>query len=77
MPQQTPIVVEVAGQPAATPEISYGSVLLSAINLVGLILVGALLVGALIGGIIIWRKKWGRDKGGSVGEASHVQLHIQ
>ena len=37
---QNPIVVEVGGQPPVTPEISYGSVLLSAVQLVGLV-VGA------------------------------------
>jgi hypothetical protein len=76
MPQQDPIVVEVARQPQATPEISYGSVLLSAVNLVGVILVAALIVGAVVGGVIIWRKK--RDeKTQPLSEPSHVRLRIQ
>lgn len=74
--QQGPIVVEVTQQPAATPEISYGSVLLSAVNLVGVILAAAILVGALVGGVIIWRKKRGEAKR-PVGEPTHVRLRIQ
>ena len=43
--QKAPIVVEVVKQPQATPSISYGSVLLSAVALVGVILLASLLVG--------------------------------
>jgi hypothetical protein len=43
--QKAPIVVEVVKQPPATPSISYGSVLLSAVALVGVILLASLLVG--------------------------------
>ena len=77
--QQQPgaIVVEVVKQPPPTPEISYGSVLLSAVNLVGLILVAALLMGALVGGIIIWRRKRDEARNQQVGEPTHVRLRIQ
>jgi len=77
MPQQNPIVVEVVQQPTPTPEISYGGVLLSAMNLVGVILAGALLMGALVGGVIIWRKKRLEARGGRISEPSHVRLRIQ
>jgi len=55
-PQQ-PIVVNVDPQPAVTPPISYGGMLLSALGLVGLIIVSAFIVGGVIGAVIIWRKK--------------------
>ena len=55
--QKAPIVVEVVKQPPATPSISYGSVLLSAVALVGVILLASLLVGVLVGGIFIYLKK--------------------
>lgn len=77
MAQQNPIVVEVTKQPDPTPEISYGSVLLSAVNLVGVILGGALLMGAIVGAVIIWRKKRAEAKGTSLAEPSHVRLRIQ
>ncbi len=74
--QSNPIVVEVAEQPALTPEISYGSVLLSAVNLVGLILGLALLMGALVGGVIIWRKRQAERRSAGPDEPSHVRLRI-
>jgi uncharacterized Tic20 family protein len=77
MAQQNPIVIEVVEQPVATPEISYGSVLLSAVNLIGVILGAALLMGALVGGLIIWRKKRGERRNTSSGEPTHVRLRIQ
>jgi hypothetical protein len=55
--QQQPIVVEVDPQPAVSPSISYGGMLLSAIGLVGVILVAAFVVGGIIGGVIIWKKR--------------------
>jgi hypothetical protein len=55
--QKAPIVVDVAKQPAATPSISYGSVLLSAVALVGVILLASMLVGVIVGGIFIYLKK--------------------
>ena len=55
--QQQPIVVNVEPQPAPTPPVSYGSMLLSALGLVGVIIVAAFIVGGLIGAIIIWRKR--------------------
>lgn len=76
MAQENPIVVEVVRQPEPTPQISYGSVLLSAVNLVGVILIGALLVGVLVGVIVIWRKKQG-EKRQPVAEPTHVRLRIQ
>jgi hypothetical protein len=77
MPQQNPIVVEVVKQPDPTPEISYGSVLASAVNLVGVILVAAILVGAIVGGVIILRRKRGEAKGSGATETSHVRLRIE
>ena len=55
--QHAPIVVDVVKQPPVTPEISYGSVLLSAVVLVGVILLASLLVGVAVGGIFIYLKK--------------------
>jgi hypothetical protein len=55
--QKAPIVVDVIKQPPVTPEISYGSVLLSAVVLVGVILGASLVVGVLVGGVFIFLKK--------------------
>ena len=55
--QKAPIVVDVVKQPPATPSISYGSVLLSAVALVGVILLASILVGVVVGGIFIYLKK--------------------
>jgi hypothetical protein len=55
--QKAPIVVEVVKQPPPTPSISYGSVLLSAVALVGVILLASLIVGVVVGGIFIYLKK--------------------
>ena len=55
--QKAPIVVEVLEQPPATPSISYGSVLLSAVALVGVILLASIVVGVVVGGIFIYLKK--------------------
>jgi hypothetical protein len=55
--QKAPIVVEVVKQPSPTPSISYGSVLLSAVALVGVILLASLIVGVVVGGIFIYLKK--------------------
>ena len=71
-----PIVVEVTRQPPVTPEISYGSVLLSAVNLVGVVLIAALLVGGLVGGVIIWRKKRDDARRNGADGPSHVRLRI-
>lgn len=54
---QPPIVVNVEPQPAVTPPVSYGGVLMSALGLVGVILLAAFIVGGLIGAVIIWRKR--------------------
>lgn len=73
---QNPIVVEVGGQPPVTPEISYGSVLLSAVQLVGLVVGAALCVGAVIGAIVIMRKRRRERTDAHAGESSHVRLRI-
>ena len=56
-PPPQPIVVNVEPQPAVTPPVSYGGMLLSAIGLVGVIMLAAFIVGGVIGAVIIWRKK--------------------
>lgn len=76
MPQQDPIVVEVTRQPEPTPEISYGSVLLSAMNLVGVILAGALIMGAIVGGVIILRKRRLEAANSISSEPSHTRLKL-
>lgn len=72
--QQSPIIVEVVKQPPVTPEISYGSVLASAVGLVGVILLAALAVGLVIGGGVVWFKR--RHPGASPSESTHVKLRI-
>ena len=69
-----PIVVEVVKQPPITPEISYGSVLLSALGVVGVLLLGGIIVGIIVGGTIIWRKR--RREATEPVNHSHVTLHI-
>jgi hypothetical protein len=54
---QSPIVVDVDPQPAVTPSISYGGMLLSALGLVVVIVVAAFVIGGLVGAAIIWRKR--------------------
>jgi MFS superfamily sulfate permease-like transporter len=71
---QNPIVVDVVKQPPITPEISYGSVLLSAIGVVGVLFVAGIVVGIIVGCVIIWRKKQ-REATEPV-DHSHVKLHI-
>jgi hypothetical protein len=72
--QPNPIVVEVVQQPPITPEISYGSVLLSALGVVGVLLVGGIVMGLIVGGTIIWRKR--RREATEPVDHSHVTLHI-
>ena len=72
--QQNPIVVEVVKQPPITPEISYGSVLLSAIGVVGVVVVAGIVVGLIVGATIIWRKR--RHEATDPVDHSHVTLHI-
>jgi hypothetical protein len=55
--QKNPIIVEVAKQPPPTPEISYGSVLLSGVELVGAILLASAIVGLVVGGVFILIKR--------------------
>jgi hypothetical protein len=69
-----PIVVEVIKQPPITPEISYGSVLLSAVGVVGVVFAAGIIVGLAIGAVIIWRKRQ-RDATEPV-DHSHVSLHL-
>jgi hypothetical protein len=71
---QNPIVVEVVRQPPITPEISYGSVLLSAVGVVGVLLLAGIVTGLIIGVTIIWRKRQ-REATDPV-DHSHVTLHI-
>ena len=71
---QNPILVEVVKQPPITPEISYGSVLLSALGVVGVLVLCGIIVGMIVGGTIIWRKRR-REATESV-DHSHVTLHI-
>ena len=47
----------VDAQPAVTPPVSYGGMLLSALGLVGVIVLAAFIVGGIVGAVIIWRKK--------------------
>jgi len=71
---QNPIVVEVLKQPPITPEISYGSVLLSAVGIVGVVLLAGVITGLIVGCTIIWRKRQ-REATDPV-DHSHVTLHI-
>ena len=72
--QQNPIVVEVVKQPPITPEISYGSVLLSAVGVIGVVLLAGIVMGLIVGGTIIWRKR--RHEATEPVDHSHVKLHI-
>lgn len=72
--QSDPIVVEVVKQPPITPEISYGSVLLSAVGVVGVLFFGGILVGLLVGGFIIWRKK--KREATDPVDHTHVKLRL-
>jgi hypothetical protein len=71
---QNPIVVEVVKQPPVTPEISYGSVLLSAIGVVGVLVLAGIVVGLTIGAVIIWRKK--KHEATDPVDHSHVRLRL-
>lgn len=70
---QPPIVVTVDPQPAVTPPISYGGMLLSALGLVGVIVLAAFIVGGVIGAVIIWRKKR-QDAGDAPPDPGHQRL---
>jgi hypothetical protein len=72
--QSNPIVVEVVKQPPITPEISYGSVLLSAVGVIGIVFFGGILVGLLVGGAIIWRKR--RHEATDPVDHTHVRLRL-
>ncbi len=74
MLQQNPIVVDVIKQPPITPEISYGSVLLSAVGVIGVVLLAGIVVGLIVGGTIVWRKR--RHEATDPVDHSHVTLHI-
>jgi hypothetical protein len=71
---QNPIVVEVVKQPPITPEISYGSVLLSAVGVVGVVVTAGIVVGLIIGAVIIWRKR--KREATDPVDHSHVTLHL-
>ena len=73
--QNAPIVVDVAKQPPPTPSISYGSVLLSAVVLVGVIFAASAIVGVLVGTAFIYVKKrfnWGAPPT----DPGHARLRI-
>jgi hypothetical protein len=55
--QQNPIVVEVLRQPPATPELTFGEIILGAIGFTGAVMLLAVLAGLLVGGVIILFKK--------------------
>jgi hypothetical protein len=69
-----PIVVETIRQPPVTPEISYGSVLLSAVGVIGVVVLAGILVGVIVGGVIVWRKRQREAK--EPVDHSHVTLHL-
>jgi hypothetical protein len=71
---QDPIVVEVVKQPPVTPEISYGSVLLSAVGVVGVVVLAGIIVGLIVGGVIIWRKK--RREATEPVDHTHTKLRL-
>ena len=73
--QQNPIVVDLAPQPAVTPEITYPEVILSAIGVAGVIMVLAALAGLLTGAVIIYLKKRA-DATRTSNESGHVTLRI-
>ena len=68
-----PIVVNVEPQPAPTPSISYGGMLLSALGLVGVILLAAFVVGAIVGSLFILRKRL-RDATAPPTDPGHQRL---
>jgi hypothetical protein len=74
MLQDNPIVVEVVRQPPITPEISYGSVLLSAVQVVGVILAAGAIAGLIAGAVIIYLKR--RREADQPPGTSHIRLRI-
>jgi hypothetical protein len=72
--QQSPIIVETVRQPPITPEISYGSVLLSAVGVIGVLLLAGVVVGIVVGGMIVWRKR--KREATEPVDHSHVTLHL-
>jgi len=73
--QQNPIVVEVLQQPPVTEPISYGSVLLTAVGMLGLILAAGLVTGALVGGLFILRRRRA-DASAPPTDPGHARLRI-
>jgi hypothetical protein len=73
---QNPIVVDVAKQPAITPEITYPQVIVGAVGVAGLIMVVAALAGLVTGAVIIYFKK--RAEAAATGpiETGHARLRI-
>ena len=69
------IDLDAARQPAASPEIAYADVILSAVGVTGLIMLAAALVGLLTGGIIIYFKKR-REAGRPTTETAHARLRL-
>lgn len=72
---QQPIVVEVMKQPPPTAEISYGSVLLNAVGVIGVVLVSGISVGLVIGGLfILYRRR--QDAAAPPTDPGHAKLRI-
>jgi hypothetical protein len=74
MLQPDSIVVEVVKQPPITPEISYGSVLASAVGVLGIIFAAGVIVGILVGVFVVWRKK--RLEATEPVDHTHVKLRL-
>jgi hypothetical protein len=72
--QQNPIIVETVRQPPVTPEISYGSVLFSAVGVIGVVLLAGIITGLIVGGMIVWRKR--KREATEPVDHSHVTLHL-
>jgi hypothetical protein len=71
---QNPIVIETIRQPPVTPEVSYGSVLASAVGVIGVVLLAGIVVGIIVGAVIVWRKR--RREATEPVDHSHVTLHL-
>ena len=69
-----PIIVETIKQPPITPEISYGSVLASAVGVLGIIFAAGVIVGILVGLFVVWRKK--RLEATEPVDHTHVKLRL-
>ena len=75
---QEPFIVEFARQPPTTPEISYGSVLLTALYVLAIIFLAGNLTGLIVGGLIVlYRRRRESSTGPDAhAETSHTRLRI-